>query len=280
MLGLSSSLIPLDWAAACGGTHESFPPGVYSFCSRPLWDGAPPWANNQILQAVIGAALVIGFWLWMAHAQKVVPGKRQFIGEALYNVIRNGIARDMLGHDYRKFLPYLVALFSFILVNNLFGEFFLFMFPTFSKIGFAWILALLTFVVYNGAGIAKEGFWPYLKKSVLPAGVPKALWVLIIPLEFLSNFIVRPVTLALRLFANLFAGHLVIMVFVVGGAGLLTATQSGNGMPVWLLNGAGGASLLFSFAILALEIFVGVIQAYIFTVLTAQYISSALAEEH
>jgi len=280
MPGPNSSLIPLDWVAVCSGEHEPFPPGVFSFCSRPLWAGAPAWANNQILQAVIGAALVIGFWLWVAHAQKVVPGKRQFAGEWLYNIIRNGIARDMLGHDYRRFLPYLVALFSFILVNNLFGEFFLFMFPTFSKIGFPWILAILTFVLYNGVGIAKSGFWPYLKKSVLPAGVPKLLWILIIPLEFLSNFIVRPVTLALRLFANLFAGHLVVLVFVVGGTMLLTTTESGNGMPVWLLNGAGGASLVFSFAIFALELFVGVLQAYIFTVLTAQYVSSALAEEH
>jgi F-type H+-transporting ATPase subunit a len=279
MQGLNSLLIPLDWAV-CAEEHEAFPPGVFSFCSRPLWEGAPVWANNQILQAIIGAALVIGFWLWVAHAQKIVPGKRQFAGEWLYNVIRNGIARDMLGHDYRRFLPYLVALFSFILVNNLFGEFFLFMFPTFSKVGFPWILAILSFLLYNGAGIAKSGFFGYLKKSVLPAGVPKALWILIIPLEFLSNFIVRPVTLALRLFANLFAGHLVVLVFVVGGTLLLQATEGSNGMPSWFLNVSGGASLVFSFAIMALEIFVGVLQAYIFTVLTAQYVSSALAEEH
>ena len=273
-------LIPLDWVAVCGGEHAAFPPGLSSFCSRPMWEGAPAWANNQTVQAIIGAALVIGFWLWVAHAQKVIPGKRQFAGEWIYNIIRNGIARDMLGHDYRRFLPYLIALFSFILVNNLFGQFFLFMFPTFSKIGYPWILALLSFVLYNGAGIAKSGFWPYLKRSVLPAGVPKFLWILIIPLEFLSNFIVRPVTLALRLFANLFAGHLVVLVFVVGGTLLLTATEPSNGMPSWLLNVAGGTSLLFTFAIFALELFVGVLQAYIFTVLTAQYVSSALAEEH
>ena len=91
-------------------------------------------------QAVIAAVLVIGFWLWMAHGQKVVPGKKQFLGEQLYNLLRNSIARDILGHEYRKYLPYLIALFTFILVNNLFGQFFLFMFPTFSKIGFptAW----------------------------------------------------------------------------------------------------------------------------------------------
>jgi F-type H+-transporting ATPase subunit a len=270
-------LIPLDWTAVCLGEHSDnsgFPPGVASFCSRALFPGVlPDWVNNHLAQAVIGAALVIGFWLWVAHNQKVVPGRRQFIGEYLYNVIRNTIARDILGHDYQRFLPYLVALFSFILVNNLFGEFFLFMFPTFSKIGFAWGLAILSWLLYNGAGIAKSGLGGYLKKATLPAGVPVFLWWLIIPLEFLSNFIVRPITLGLRLFANLFAGHLVVLVFVVGGSLLL---ESGQGFYM----AAGGVSLIFSFAIFALELFVGVLQAYIFTVLTAQYVSSALAEEH
>ncbi len=281
MPGLISLLIPLEWTVCEGGhTAEGFAPGQVSFCSRALWEGAPVWANNQTVQAVLGAALVIGFWLWMAHGHKVVPGKRQFLGESFYNILRNGIARDILGHDYRKYLPYVVALFTFILVNNLFGEFFLFMFPTFSKIGYAWILALLTFLLYNGAGIYKHGFFKYVKNNVLPAGVPKWLWVLIIPLEFLSNFVVRPITLALRLFANLFAGHLVVLVFVVGGTLLLTATEPAAGKPVWMLNAAGGLSLVFSFAIFALELFVGVLQAYIFTVLTAQYVASAIADEH
>lgn len=277
MPGLVGLLIPLEWDA-CIGEHEGsgFPPGVESFCSRPLFPQLGEdwsWLNNQLAQAVIGAALVIGFWLWVSRNHEVVPGRRQFIGEYLYNVLRNTIARDILGHDYRRFLPYLVALFSFILVNNLFGEFFLFMFPTFSKIGYPYGLALLSWILYNAAGIAKNGFFGYLKKSTLPPGVPKFLWVLIIPLEFLSNFIVRPLTLALRLFANLFAGHLVILVFVLGGTLLLQ-----SGVPFYIA--AGGASLVFSFAIFGLEIFVGVLQAYIFTVLTAQYVSSALSDEH
>ena len=236
MPGLVGLLIPLEWAVCLEEHSETgFPPGVQSFCSRALLPGVlPDWVNNQLAQAIIGAVLVIGFWLWVSHKQTVVPGRRQFLGEYLYNVLRNTIARDILGHDYHRFLPYLVALFSFILVNNLFGEFFLFMFPTFSKIGYPYGLALLSFILYNAAGIAKSGFFGYLKKSTLPAGVPKALWVLIIPLEFLSNFIVRPITLSLRLFANLFAGHLVVLVFVLGGSLLL---ESGVGLYV----AAGGA---------------------------------------
>ena len=285
MPGPIGLLIPLEWTTVCAGesTQEGFSPGVASFCSRPLFPslGADySWLNNQLFQAVLGAILVIGFWLWMAHGHKVVPGKRQFVGELSYNFIRNGIARDMLGHEYRKFLPYLVALFSFILVNNLFGQFFLFMFPTFSKIGYAWALALLTFVVYNGVGIHKHGVFKYLKNNTIPAGVPWWMYPLIIPLEFLSNFIIRPITLGLRLFANLFGGHLVILVFVVGGTLLLTTTEELAGKPIWLLQVAGGFSLIFSFALFALELFVSVMQAYIFTVLTAQYVATALADEH
>ncbi len=260
---------------------ESWPPGEHSFDSRPLFPGVlPDWVNNHVAQAVIGAILVIVFWLWMSRNLKVVPTKKQFLGEQLYGLVRNSIARDILGHDFRRYLPFLLALFSFILVNNLFGQFFLFMFPTFSKIGFAWGLAICAWLLYNGAGIRKWGFFGYLKHATLPAGVPKPLWFLIIPLEFLSNIIVRPLTLGLRLFANLFAGHLVIMVFVVGGTMLLTATGPLGGFDVPLLNVAGVVSILFSFAIFALELLVGSIQAYIFTVLTAQYVASATADEH
>ena len=100
--------------------------------------------------------------------------------------------------------------------------------------------------------------------------MPASIWL----------WVVRPITLALRLFANLFAGHLVIMVFVVGGTLLLTAREPISGFGVPLLNTAGAVSIVFSFAIFALELLVGAIQAYIFTVLTAQYVSSAIAEEH
>ena len=267
MPGLIGLLLPLEGEGA-------WPPGVQSFTSRPLFPGVlPDWVNNHVAQAAIGAILVIVFWLWLARGQSVVPGRKQFFGEQVYNLLRNTIARDILGHDYHKYLPYLVALFSFIFVNNLFGSFFLFMFPTFSKIGFPYGLALVTFVMYNVAGISKYGLFNYLKRMTLPEGVPPFLWPVIIPLEFISNFVARPFTLALRLFANMFAGHLVVLVFVVGGTLLLTSGDA-------FLFVAGSTSIVFSFAIFGLELLVAALQAYIFTVLSAQYISSAIAEEH
>jgi len=205
---------------------------------------------------------------------KIVPSKIQYGGEYVYNIIRNSIAREVIGENYHKYIPYLVALFCFILINNWFGEFFLFMFPSFSKIGFVWGLAILSWLLYNGVGIKKHGFLRYLKNMTVPKGVPGPLLILVAPLEFISNFIIRPVSLALRLFANLFAGHLLVVIFVVAGSWLIRVSRNG------IYNVAGGFSVLLSFGIFALELLVGFLQAYIFTILTAQYVSSAEADEH
>jgi len=261
--------------------------GVGSFNSRPVFPseawlssgGAQStwtdvWFTNFIFEAILGAVLVIAFWLIVSHNMKVVPGKRQWIGEYVYNIVRNSIGREVLGENYHKFVPYLLALFSFIVLTNFFGLFFVFMAAPFAKIGFAWGLALLTWLLYNGLGIKKHGFFGYLKRSTMPPDVPWPLYILIIPLEFFSNIITRPITLGLRLFANLFAGHLVVLVFVVGGSWLLLYSNT------VLYHIAGGLTLIVSFGIFALEMIVAFLQAYIFTVLTAQYVSSALSDEH
>lgn len=250
------------------------PPGVQDFQFDGGFIPGVDWVNKPLVQAIIGAILVIVLWLVVARRLKIVPSKSQFLAEQFYDLVRNGIARDILGHDFRRYLPYLLALFSFLLINNWFGIFAPFMFPTFSNIGYAYAFAIMSWVIYNGAGIAKHGLGGYLKNSLIPAGVPLWLTPIIIPIEFLSNFVVRPVTLALRLFANLFAGHLVVLVFVVGGAYLIT-----NGQTL-LDNVAGGVAFAFSFAIFALEILIGALQAYVFTVLTASYVQSATAEDH
>ncbi|RMB58842.1 F0F1 ATP synthase subunit A [Tessaracoccus antarcticus] len=263
---MNPGLLPLE-----GGGYT--PPGVDDFKFGPAFAGAPEWLNKPLLQAVIGALLVILLWWWASRNLKVKPTKGQFLAEYVYEFVRNGIARDILHHEYKKFLPYLLGLFSFVLINNWFGEFFFFMFPTFSNVGYAYGLALLSWCIYVGAGFKKFGFG-FLKRSLIPEGVPWYLLPLIIPLEFLSTFITRPITLALRLFANMFAGHLVVAVFVVGGSFLLTYENNIG------YNVAGGVSVIFSFAILFLELFIGALQAYIFTVLTAQYVSTSISEAH
>ena len=192
------------------------PPGVHSFDYPPIIPGVE-WFDKYIFQAILAVIIILAFWLIMARKQAMVPSKSQFLGETAYFFIRNTIARDMIGHDYRKYLPLIIALFSFVLVNNLWRIFPLApaAHPVTRRLGLR--------TRPPGLGDLQRGRHHqvrplgYLKNTTLPAGVPKAMWPLIIPLEFLSNIIIRPLTLSLRLFANMFAGHLLILVFVLGG---------------------------------------------------------------
>ncbi len=261
-----TGLIPLE-----GTGFEA--PSADSFNLPPLFEGLP-WFDKYLLQALVAFVIVLAFWMIMARKNALVPSKSQFIGESAYFFVRNTIARDTIGHDFRTWVPLLLALFSFVLVNNLWGVFPLTLLPTASHVGWAYGLAGLVWVIYNGIGLRKFGPLGYLKHVTIPPGVPPWMYPIIIPLEFFSNVIVRPATLSLRLFANMFAGHLLVLVFVLGGEYLLLHTDA-------IFNKvAGVVSLLFSLVIFALEIFVQSLQAYIFTMLTAQYISSAASEEH
>ena len=120
MSGAFLGLVPLE---AGGEESEGFQaPGVESFNLPPLFEGAP-WFDKYMLQAIVSVILILAFWMVMAGKIPLVPSKGQFIGETAYFFVRNCIARDMIGHDFRRYLPFLIALFSFVLVNNLWGIF-------------------------------------------------------------------------------------------------------------------------------------------------------------
>jgi F-type H+-transporting ATPase subunit a len=184
------------------------------------------------------------------------------------------MARDNIGSEhYMKFVPYLFTLFTFILVNNYYGVIPFIQFPSFSRIGFIVPLALTSWLLYIGAGIWKHGALGYLKHATMPGGVKGPILLLLVPLEFFSNIIIRPFTLTLRLFGNMFAGHLLLILFATGGAALLA---SGN-----LLYGAVGVlSFGLGIGVSFLEMLVMFLQAYVFTLLTSMYIGEALADEH
>jgi F-type H+-transporting ATPase subunit a len=258
---------------AAGGGEGFKPPDPSIFQLPPLFHSVE-WLTKPMLMAIISVFLVAGFFLITSRKAAVVPGKGQYTGELAYTFVRNTFGRDMIGPEFMKFVPYLVALFFFILVNNVFGVVPFVQFPTFSHVGWAYALAAVSWVVYNAVGIARHGFFGYLKHVTLPSGVPVWMWPLIIPLEFMSNILVRPLTLSLRLFANMFAGHLVLAVFTLGGSYLIVNSDVWAYKPVGVIAFALGVALTF------LELLVQVLQAYIFTILTASYISGALAEEH
>ncbi|MDQ1730720.1 MAG: F-type H+-transporting ATPase subunit a [Pseudonocardiales bacterium] len=224
---------------------------------------------------VFGAVLAYLFLAFTSRRGAVVPTKGQYLGEQAYSFVRNGIGQDIIGPKYMKYVPLLVSIFFFVVINNLFGIVPVLAFSPFSRVSFAYGLALLVWIIYNGVGIMDKGLLGYLKHATVPAGVPVAILPLLIPLEFLSNILVRPVTLSLRLFANMFAGHLLLILFSTGGAYLLIHA---TGSPV--LKPAGVLAFALGVAIGFLEVVVALLQAYVFTLLTAQYISGALASDH
>jgi len=196
----------------------------------------------------------------------------QFAGEGVYSFVRNSIGQDVIGPEFMRFVPFLFTLFTFVLCNNLFGIIPFLQFPSMSRIGFPIALAVFTYVVYHYVGIKHHGLKKYVKDICFMPGVPKWIYIILTPVEFATYFIVRPATLSLRLFANMFAGHLLLLVFTLGGEHLLASTIFLKILSIFSFGFAVGLSF-FEFGIECL-------QAYIFTLLTALYIAGALADEH
>lgn len=193
--------------AAGGGEFQ--PPGPESVIFPPIVGGI-----TKPMVLLVLSAVIVGAFFWAAiRKPKVVPGKLQFVAESTYDFARNYIGRDMIsGKDLRPFIPLLVTVFTFVLVNNVFGFVPFLQLPTMSNPGVPYGIALLVWLVYNAVGTVRHGFLGYLKHQTWPPGVPGWIRPLVTPLEFISNILVRPLTLSLRLFANMFAGHLVLLV--------------------------------------------------------------------
>jgi F-type H+-transporting ATPase subunit a len=249
-------------------------PGPQSFDLPPVFTVGGVGVTKPMLLLVLAGIVV--FWFFYAASRKraMVPGKLQFAGESMYSSVRNGLGRDIIGSkDFRPFVPYLVTLFFFILLNNWWGSIPFIQFPTFSRASMAYALAGLSWVIYNGVGIRRHGFGGYLKLQTVPGGITGPMLILLVPLEFLSNIVIRPITLSLRLFANMFAGHILALLFATGGEYLLlhaTTAVKPVGILAWVM----------AIAIAFLELLVQFLQAYVFTLLNATYISGALADEH
>jgi F-type H+-transporting ATPase subunit a len=195
------------------------------------------------------------------------------VTEGVYNMVRNGVGRDIIGsRDFLKYVPLLFSLFMMILVNNFFGIIPFFQYPTFGRVAFPMALTLFVFVVYHAIGVRKFGVVKYFTNMV-PHGLPKGIVPVIFILEVITNFVTRPVTLALRLFGNMFAGHMLLLLFVTGGEYMLF-----HGTP--FLKVAGVGSFILAFVMTAFEGLIEFLQAYIFTLLAATYIAGSLAEEH
>jgi F-type H+-transporting ATPase subunit a len=228
--------------------------------------------NRVVLQMFL---VVLVTWLLFFLAfrtPKLVPAGLQNVMESVVDFIRNQIVLENIGPDGLRFLPYLTTLFVFIFFGNLGGILPLIAFPLNSRMAMPAIMAICSLLLFISVGISRQGLLHYFRTALFPPGVPWLIYPLLTPIELVSVFIVRPVTLAIRLLANMIAGHLILSVFFVATGYMLTS------MNISTLFGVG--ALVFAVALVAFELFVAGLQAYVFTILSAVYIAGALEPEH
>ncbi|EDY47054.1 ATP synthase a chain [Streptomyces clavuligerus] len=246
-------------------------PGLHTFLYEPIFTVNGFEFTKPMLLAFVSSILVVGFF-WAAFGKaKLVPGKLQMIGEAGYDFVRRGVVYEIIGKkDGEKYVPLMVSLFFFVWLLNLWSIIPLAQFPVTSLIAFPAGLALIVYVTWVSLTFKKHGFaggW----KNIL--GYDKNLGPilpLVMILEFFSNLIIRPFTHAVRLFANMFAGHMLIVMF---------------SLATWyLMSGIGfvyaGASFVMVMVMIVFELFIQAVQAYVFVLLASSYIQGALSEHH
>lgn len=227
--------------------------------------------NRTVLLMFLAVIVILVLFLRAFRRPKLVPTGMQNVMEALVEFMRKDIAIDVIGPAGVVWVPFLTTMFVFIFVLSMFEVVPILQFPVTSRSAIPILLAGVCWVIYNAAGIKAKGFGGYLKSVMFPPGVPKPIYIILTPIEFLSTIVIRPFTLAIRLFANLFAGHLLLATFYVATAYLI-APQITAAFSV--------ASFAMTVFLTGLEIFVSVIQAYVFTILTAVYIAGAVSSEH
>jgi F-type H+-transporting ATPase subunit a len=233
--------------------------------------------NRVSLLTMVGALACIGFFLYAAGKKSLVPKGAKNIGETLYLFVRNNIAIDVIGPEGAKYAGYLASVFFFILFMNVMAIVPGIHFAPTSRMAIPFMLAILTYLIFNIVGIVKQGPIGYLKGTLFPPGAPKWVYVLLTPIEFFSVFIVRPLTLMVRLLANMMAGHVLLTIFFVFTHDFLWV-NFGPAAPL------GVVTVLVAAALMLLEMLVIVMQAYIFTMLTSFYIAESVhghgAEDH
>ncbi len=253
-------------------TGCGFPaPSINDFYFTPFFKLGPVAFGKAGLLLLLSTAIVLLFFWFAFHSPKLVPRGVQNVGEIGILFVRDQILRPQLGKQGDKWLPFLVSLFFFIWVNNIMGIIPILYFPAMSKYGYPVALAGMVWLIYMGLGFKKQGVLGYLRTLTVPPGSPWWILPLLIPIEFFSNVLVRPFTLSVRLFANMLAGHVLLLVFTLATWYLLT-------LSIGALFAT--ASFLVAILVTALEVLVQALQAFIFTILTATYISGAYEPAH
>jgi F-type H+-transporting ATPase subunit a len=273
--------VSLLLAAEGGGFPDELPlRELFEFPAFLFEDSALFAFNRTAMLYLLAAFITVGL-MWAAfNNARIVPGRFQAAMEGLVDIVRTNIVPQAIGPDGAKFVPLLTSIFLFIFVNNFFEIMPFVNFPSTGRMAVPAMLAIMSLTMFILVGIKAQGP-KYFINAVKPPGVPAPILVLIIPIEIISTFVVRPLTLAVRLFANMMAGHILLTVvflaanaFLIDFHDLTSPAFNVRGFPI------GVVALVGSVGLVAFELLVGFLQAYIFTILTAVYIGGSLHPDH
>ncbi|TFD05624.1 F0F1 ATP synthase subunit A [Cryobacterium sp. TMT1-2-2] len=256
------------------GDGEFHGPSINEFFPDVIFFADTPFEINRIIliRFLAVAVLMLVFWLG-TRRMKIIPTRGQSLAEMGLDFVRVNIAEDLLGKkDGKRFLPLLTTIFFMVLFMNITGIIPFLNIAGTSVIGVPLLLGVISYGTFIYAGVKKSPA-KFFRNSLFPPGVPPALYLIVTPIEFISTFLVRPVTLTLRLMMNMIVGHLLLVLFFSATQFFFFTADGG-----FKLFGAG--TLVFGFAFTLFEVLIAVLQAYIFALLTAVYIQLALAEEH
>lgn len=229
------------------------------------------YAFNKVALICVLATVMTYLVFILGNKKQLVPGRAQSLAEISVEFIEDGIVKENIGDHHTGWTPVLMATFFFIFFTNIFEIIPIFQMPASAQIAVPMMLAVFGFFCYVGAGIKAQGPLGYLKSSLFPPGLPVPLYILITPIEFVSTFLVRPFSLMVRLFANLLAGHMLLVTFATLSAGLFTAKWYAIFLPLPAF-----AMVFFT----AFEVLVSFLQAYVFTLLLSVYIGLSIHADH
>jgi F-type H+-transporting ATPase subunit a len=238
------------------------------------WKDIFPGFNKIALIAVLAVVIsTLIFLLAVRQDHKEAPRGIRNFAETIVEFIENGVVMQTMGKDGLAWTPFLLTMFMFIYLCNVPGIIPFFQMPATARMAVPLFLALMVWVIYNVTGIKHQGVGGYFKSTLFPPGVPKALYILVTPIEFISAIIVRPFSLAVRLFANMMAGHILLVTFALLSEALFQAKDKVL-IPVGIL------PFFMLIFLTSFEVLVAFLQAYIFAMLTAVYIGGATHPEH
>ena len=248
-----------------------FPPISHAVQWETLFGGDTFGVNKVVLLMWVSVILVFGFFFIASRRHQLVPTGVQNVAESTVDFIREGIILQTIGEDGLYWTPFLLTTFSFVFVCNIWEVIPGAQMPVNARIALPAFLAILVWVLYHFMGIKSQGPIKYIKSATIPPGVPKAILPLVFLIEFVGILITRPLSLAVRLFANMLAGHLLLISFAVISAALFAVQWQVVILPF---------SAFMLVALTGFEVLVAFLQAFIFTILTAVYIGGAMHPEH